>query len=231
MKIKIYVINLARSVMRKKHIAKQLKNCGIDYSFVVAVDGKNKKQSDFKDYNPDTINITGKELKATEIGAFMSHIKAIKTAKKENVDWAIILEDDVVVSSHFKDIITHIENATPYTDCIRMYVRGAGLANSPTTIKERTTFTNWGGALGYAINRVGLDKVLGTCDNFSMKIDNFLFGYWLHGLKIYQVNKNLVDIEPNIDSDIGYSKSDKPKSKLLVRLKYKLKSKIMACLN
>ena len=231
MKIKIYVINLARSPHRKKQISDQLKNCPVDYEFITAVDGAGKNISDFEQYNQNTINITGKDLKTTEIGAFLSHIKAITAGKKDNVDWAIILEDDVVVSPHFNDIINHINNVNENIDCIRLYGRGLGLAKNPTTIQKRTTYSNWGGALGYAINKSGIGKVLGVCDNFTMKIDNFLFGYWLHKLNIYEMDKNLVDIAEGITSDIGYENKDKPNSKPLTRFIYKVKYQICSLLN
>ncbi|MGB1360647.1 MAG: glycosyltransferase family 25 protein [Alphaproteobacteria bacterium] len=230
MKIKIYIINLKRSKHRRKHMAEQLKATKIKYDFVDAVDGKNKDKSDFKQYNQNTINITGKDLKPTEIGAFLSHEKAIKQAKTDKVDWAIVLEDDVVVSKHFNDILRHIEN-NKSLDVIRMYVRNAGIAQTPTYTEKRNTYGNWGGALGYAISKSGVNKFLKVSDNFSIKIDNFLFGYWLHGLKICQTDKNLVDIENTIDSDIGYNKTDKPATKPLTRLVYKVKYFIQSLTN
>ena len=66
-------------------------------------------------------------------------------------------------------------------------------------------------------------KFIKTSDEFYMKIDNFLFGYWIHKLNIYQVDKNLVDIEQSINSDIGYDKSQKQKTKMFKRIIYKIK--------
>ena len=167
------------------------------------------------------INITGKHLKTTEVGAFLSHTKAILQAQQDKVDWAIILEDDVIISKHFNDILEHIKNKD--ADCIRLYVRNLCLAGYKTKISKRKSYKNWGGALGYAINQHGINKFIKTSDEFYMKIDNFLFGYWIHKLNIYQVDKNLVDIEQSINSDIGYDKSQKQKTKVFKRLIYKIK--------
>ncbi|MFL2660080.1 MAG: glycosyltransferase family 25 protein [Alphaproteobacteria bacterium] len=221
MKVKIYIINLSRSKHRRKHMQKQLLQTNIPYVFVDAVDGKNKQLNDFKNYNQNTINITGKHLKTTEVGAFLSHTKAILQAQKDKVDWAIILEDDVIISKHFNDILEHIKNKD--ADCIRLYVRNLCLAEYKTKISKRKSYKNWGGALGYTINQHGINKFIKTSDEFYMKIDNFLFGYWIHKLNIYQVDKNLVDIEQSINSDIGYDKSQKQKTKMFKRLIYKIK--------
>jgi len=229
MKAKIYIINLNRSKHRRKHIAEQLLQTNIPYVFVNAVDGKNKQICDFKNYNQNTINITGKHLKPTEVGAFLSHTKAILQAQEDKVDWAIILEDDVIISKYFNDILNHIKNKD--ADCIRLYVRKLGLAKSKSKISKRKSYKNWGGALGYAINQHGISKFIKTYNKFYMKIDNFLFGYWVHKLNIYQVDKNLVDIEQSINSDIGYDKLQKPKSKILKRILYKTKYNICKMFN
>ena len=98
MKIKIYIINLLST--QEKQISDQLKNCPVDYEFITAIVVQEKYFS-FNEYNQNTINHYRQDLKKpTEIGAFLSHIKAIKAGKKDNVDLAIILEDDVVLSPH-----------------------------------------------------------------------------------------------------------------------------------
>ena len=229
MKVKIYIINLNRSKHRRKHIQKQLLQTNIPYVFVNAVDGKNKQLCDFKNYNQNTINITGKHLKTTEVGAFLSHTKAILQAQQDKVDWAIILEDDVIISKHFNDILEHIKNKD--ADCIRLYIRNLGLAKYKTKIFKRKSYKNWGGALGYAINQYGINKFIKISGKFYMKIDNFLFGYWVHKLNIYQVNKNLVDIEQSIDSDINYDKLQKPKTKMFKRIIYKIKYNVCRMFN
>ena len=81
MKVKIYIINLSRSKHRRKHMQKQLLQTNIPYVFVDAM-MENKQPNDFKNYNQNTINITGKYLKTTEVGAFLSHTKAILQANK-----------------------------------------------------------------------------------------------------------------------------------------------------
>ena len=45
----VYVINLARSLDRRAHITGELKNTGLDYEIITAVDGRELDPSDLSD--------------------------------------------------------------------------------------------------------------------------------------------------------------------------------------
>ncbi len=225
MTIEIYTINLKRSSHRRKYMTSKLSDIDVPKSFIEALDGLDKCPYGFERYDRNTLKKVGKDLRATEVACFLSHMKAIKTAKDKDLDWVIILEDDVLISPKFKQF-TQLLKAGSYKspDCIRLYNRGSSMhkCGENISLKQRKTFKNWGGARGYALSRGGIDKVLKTYDSINLKVDNYLFGHWHTGLQIYDTNKNLVDIKQDIKSDIGYCSSSKPAYKTLNRIYYKI---------
>ena len=78
----VYVIHLKRREDRYKSFRQEFYRAGIDYEIVDAVDGK-------------TLDNIPPE-KQGSIGCTMSHLKALKLAKKRNLRNVLICEDDVV---------------------------------------------------------------------------------------------------------------------------------------
>lgn len=107
MNLKTYLINLDRSPERLEYMSKQLSLAGIAYEKIVAVDGK---LFDFKDYYDDELasKLNGSSLADVEKGCALSHRRAMEKALEDNVDYALILEDDVEIPAHFKAIIEEI---------------------------------------------------------------------------------------------------------------------------
>lgn len=85
-KLLVQVINLASRPDRLAVMRSQLKNAGLDFQTQVAVDGKRAElESEF--------------LSKGEIGAFKSHINAMRRQKEAGVAYSLILEDDAALTS------------------------------------------------------------------------------------------------------------------------------------
>jgi GR25 family glycosyltransferase involved in LPS biosynthesis len=85
-KLLIQVINLASRPDRLAVMRSQLKNAGLDFETKVAVDGKRAAlESEF--------------LSKGEIGAFKSHVNAMRRQKEAGVAYSLILEDDAALTS------------------------------------------------------------------------------------------------------------------------------------
>lgn len=85
-KLLIQVINLASRPDRLAVMRSQLKNAGLDFETQVAVDGKRAAlESEF--------------LSKGEIGAFKSHVNAMRRQKEAGVAYSLILEDDADLTS------------------------------------------------------------------------------------------------------------------------------------
>ncbi|EAK3946191.1 glycosyltransferase family 25 protein, partial [Campylobacter jejuni] len=108
--MKVFIINLERSLDRKKHMQKQiqklfeinpsLKN-KLEFIFFKAIDAKNKEHLEFKDHFPWWASwILGRELSDGEKACFASHYKLWQECVKLD-EPIIILEDDVEFSDEF----------------------------------------------------------------------------------------------------------------------------------
>lgn len=97
-----FLINLDRSPDRLVGVKTQLDRVGVQVERVSAVDGKLLSQDKLDAYN-DTISYPKKALcprylRAAEIGCFLSHRLCWQRLLDSDQKWALILEDDVVLS-------------------------------------------------------------------------------------------------------------------------------------
>lgn len=93
--MKIFIINLKKDTKRYDDITSQLKNNNFsNYERIDAILGKDV----YKNYNTN--------LTPAQIGCYLSHLKAYYQIIEQDLDYAIILEDDVKLSEWF----TNLEN-------------------------------------------------------------------------------------------------------------------------
>ncbi|WP_251823941.1 glycosyltransferase family 25 protein [Campylobacter jejuni] len=117
--MKVFIINLERSLDRKEHMQKQiqklfeknpsLKN-KLEFIFFKAIDVKNKEHLEFKDHFPWWGSwVLGRELSGGEKACCASHYKLWQECVKLD-ESIIILEDDVEFSDEF------LNNGEEYID-------------------------------------------------------------------------------------------------------------------
>lgn len=90
-----YVINLARSVDRRAHITAELKKTGMDYEIMTAVDGREVDLQDRTLIDPSLIYWT--QFLGGTAGAALSHLSAYRKIIADELDVALVLEDDVIL--------------------------------------------------------------------------------------------------------------------------------------
>ena len=96
---KVFVINLDKSVARLERLKAEFERIGLDFERIPAVDGRKLSENQIlKHYSPE---LNRKKyfvpLSKPEIGLYMSHLKACERIISENLDFGIILEDDIVL--------------------------------------------------------------------------------------------------------------------------------------
>ncbi len=104
----VFIINLPQSTDRKVFMRAQCENVGISPIFIDAVYGKDLSKSDIEK-NCDQITakkLFGRELLLGEIGCALSHKKIYQKIVDENIPHAVILEDDAVVESDLKRVVS-----------------------------------------------------------------------------------------------------------------------------
>lgn len=98
-----YIINLETAVERKKYIEQQIdKLTGLSAEFVKAVDGRKLTDKDLDIlFNKDLFyRRYGRYPRSGEIGCTLSHQKCFKMMVDKNIQYALILEDDILIKNN-----------------------------------------------------------------------------------------------------------------------------------
>lgn len=108
---KIFIINLERDTKRKQNILKQLEQNNIqNYEFIRAIDGQNGDLEYYSfDVIPDWIEpFTSKVMTKGEIGCALSHYNIWEKIINENIEYTLILEDDIILCDNFSQKLDNI---------------------------------------------------------------------------------------------------------------------------
>ena len=113
--IKIYVINLERSIERRDAIIKKMNAYGLNYDLFNAIDGNNisnemmniihSKGNNFRE-------LYGRDMERGEAGAALSHLELYKKIVAQRIDCAIILEDDIEFDKRLRHVVENKEKVT-----------------------------------------------------------------------------------------------------------------------
>lgn len=105
--MKVYVINLKRDIDRMRYIGEKLESLGLSYERIEGVDGSvldNEELS--KIYSEDeSIKLNGHPLSLGHVGCSASHLKVMETMIRDNIEVALVLEDDAGIEEGIIDVI------------------------------------------------------------------------------------------------------------------------------
>jgi glycosyl transferase family 25 len=105
-----YVINLARSLDRRAHITAELKKTGLDYEIITAVDGRDLDLCDTAIIDPSmpfidpSLPVVDAGLAAGSAGAALSHLNVYKKIIGDDLDVALVLEDDLMLPADLRNL-------------------------------------------------------------------------------------------------------------------------------
>ncbi len=178
---KIYIINLQESADRRSRMIKELELLALtDFEFISAVNGKNLHPKEIqKNYdNTRALDITGREFTQGEIGCALSHQKAYATLLKSNNKYALILEDDIDLSSDTPEIL---QNAGEWLNSsqprILLLTSLKGFCTKPSSIlakhyKMVDVKKAWWG-MGYLINRAAAEQLISVNRKIWLMADDW----------------------------------------------------------
>jgi glycosyl transferase family 25 len=122
--VRAYVINLARSDDRRRHISAQLDASGIDYEFVPAVDGAALSQADRESLVHPSIRGAPQWLSAPGVvGCALSHLDAYRRIVASGDRVAAVFEDDVVVNERTRAVMDELEPHVEDGDLVLLHFR------------------------------------------------------------------------------------------------------------
>lgn len=97
MNIRCFAINLEKDIDKKKHLEDNVILPGINVEILPAVYGKDLKASYISEVYSAELSAKnfGRSLVRGEIGCVLSHLSVYKKMIKEDIDYALVIEDDV----------------------------------------------------------------------------------------------------------------------------------------
>eukprot|EP00058_Branchiostoma_floridae_P008205 XP_002593693.1 hypothetical protein BRAFLDRAFT_107673 [Branchiostoma floridae] len=103
----IFVINLKRRPERRKRMVHTLKEIGLDFKLMEAVDGLTLNASVLKKMGVTVLPEykdpwADRSMTMGEIGCFLSHYKIWEEIVEKNLDWVLVFEDDIRFEPFFK---------------------------------------------------------------------------------------------------------------------------------
>jgi glycosyl transferase family 25 len=215
-----FVINLDSSTKRLESISARLNELGISFERMPAINGRQLSSETISeltyphDHFESRVRFT-RELTMGEVGCFLSHRKCWEKLIASDQQWALIIEDDVLIS-----------NSAPYfmqnSDWIPEGVELCQLSclheREPGRIREQTLPLENGsmlvspiapdplGTQCYVISRKAAQTALNLSQKFMAPVDNFLFSHWFEMSQTYTIWRaapTVVVPDDDIASDIG----------------------------
>ena len=181
--ISVWIINLKKRPDRMLSLGKQLDGMGVSWKRVEAVDGKTCSEN--------ILNISSKngyigKLSNSTRGCTASHYKVWNIIKSDINDFGIVLEDDVVLSQDFKELVFNASWIPKQSFLIKLEKFGlsrpskilvgkslSSICNGSRSVHRM--FSRHGGAAAYLLSREGASIVINSMKPYNVPVDHLLF--------------------------------------------------------
>ena len=122
-KWKIFVLNLNRATDRLAHMEAMLNRLNLQYERIAAVDGEELSSANITRLSSPRVFywLFGRSMSRGELGCALSHRVAYQRILDEELDWALILEDDVELSSQIGRWLASVIHNTNNFDVTQLY--------------------------------------------------------------------------------------------------------------
>jgi glycosyl transferase, family 25 len=214
MRLDAFIINMPEAVKRRSFISAQLENFPeLNPIIFEAINGKNLDSDDInKKYDAEKAKkIFGRTLSLSEIGCTLSHLSVYNTVIDKKLPYALVLEDDVLISSYLSDVLPDCLKAmeedkpmifllTPifsYKNVNKIKI-GKRYENYAVLGPQHYLYPIWSVnycAAGYIINKAACKVILKDQNPLHSPIDNWE----------YLSNNKIVDIRALIPYVISFS--------------------------
>lgn len=202
-----FVLNLEHNTERKKYMQDILKGIPIDYEFFPAVYGRNIENIS-EVYDSELAQKKSKrQLNAGEIGCALSHKAIYKKMIDENIPQALILEDDISLSSDFYSVYKalseiKIGNKIVLLGTMSTKKKWKIWKNQLTADHSMyLVLNNYGGTYGYVIGLDAAKKIYYHNEKIFIVADDWK--YYRRLSQIWLVSPSIVNAEEAFPSEIG----------------------------
>ena len=214
-----FLINLDASVDRYQKMSRQLAKLSVPYARVSAINGRNLTIDQIEQLS---YPITDKEIRVRytrdltlgEIGCFLSHRLCWKKLLDSSHKWALIMEDDIQISSNASYYMSSDEWLPEQVkicqlSCLQKTQEGRVGLEKLSCREVQLVNPIYPPPLGcqaYFISREFAQEAIRMSNKLPAPVDDFLFSPWFelsHKFKIWRTNPVLVVPISDVSSDIG----------------------------
>lgn len=214
--MKIYVINLDRSKKRWESISLQLRDAGLDFERVGAVDGKNISPQEYAEFcvpldSKEKI-FCPQEVTKSELACYLSHKRCWEKLIESDDNYACILEDDVKLEENFRKVISETNWIPRGVDILQIHnalnINRFYFDRSFSTVNGMIIRPFWPypfGAQGYILSKTAAKSAVKNSRRILGPVDFFLFSpesYFWDLFPTYRLNPAVVNCT-DFSSDIG----------------------------
>ena len=207
--MRVFVINLARSVERHQTMQSQFERLSLPFEFISAVDGRELSNSEIAAVYSKwrTRFCNGKGLSRGEIGCALSHIKFWQLVLAETSP-GFVFEDDVQLGPDVKCALNEAEAFLVHTKdpCL---VQLPGLDRDIPCIGKECPEDKFikvvsaMGAYAYGINPAGAALLVRTFSPIKFPIDYYRHLIRHYGLNFYVYNRQVISVDMVSESTVG----------------------------
>lgn len=224
--MKIYILNMARSIDRRERINELLSGIGLEFEFFSAIDGRVTEIQGYD--NKRRMKEKGHSLTPGEMGCFASHRALWKkcVSLQENI---LILEDDIDLSDSFMRFFENADTLASQYEYIRLG-RGPlkkqpmfGAYYSIDKCNEYYSLVKYlrgpSCCHGYIISPVAAERFLHHSEQWWWPVDDYMDSEYIHHVCDYGIEPPIV-LQTDLPSEIGYAdRENKGKRSLEARLR------------
>ena len=173
---------------------------GMEFEFLDATDWKELTAQDCSMVDTVVRERQGqKPLSRSMIAAITSHRRALAQLIAGEDEMAVVLEDDVMVSPEFGDVLSRVERSKAEFDVIFLH-RGRS-RNAFVPLKRigpyrlgMVRFSDWG-TQGYIITRRAAQRYFEHYPKIVYRSDHSLHAFWENGLETFSLDPPVVHHE------------------------------------
>ncbi|MSN96843.1 glycosyltransferase family 25 protein [Campylobacter sp. FMV-PI01] len=199
--MKIFVINLEKDTHKKEIFIKNFSKFNLEYEFIKGVYGKELSEDEL---NQKVYKHKDRFLAKGEIGCALSHLKIYKKMVDEDINHALILEDDAIFSDEFLEYFNKFDEFLKdkkYFEMVCLMHEGHEFfVNHKIKLDNNLAFyklTKGVGAYGYIITKNSAKKLLKTNTPVFLEADCWVQFIKLCGLNVYCLDKNIIQTNDN----------------------------------
>ncbi|WP_246659207.1 glycosyltransferase family 25 protein [Rhizobium sp. FY34] len=198
MKISVYAINLDRSADRWSELHQQAETLDLQLIRVPAIDGAKLSPHDWHDCDDREFQRrNGRLVLPGEYGCYKSHLKALAAFIASGDPAAVIVEDDVRLTTDLAERIQALMTARPEAELIKLYNHRIVWFRHFATSSHgdeigRAAHGPQGSAACYLVTRSGALKLLKSLKVMHYPWDVALERAWVTGARTYATREPVV---------------------------------------